>query len=272
MLEALRLQARLDGKGRSGWRTRRSLCPPKGSRRAARDRLILPGTPSTALGIIVRDWSDDARYKKCIAAAADRFVRAGWEVILIPFHYPADVQACKEVSWLMQEPNLLVDNCLTVGALFGLLGAFDLVLAMRLHAIVMASVMRVPCVGISYDPKVERFLELTGQPNAGSVAGLEEEQLYRVLLDTWERRQEIAAHLDKVLAHLRQQAWETASLTLSVFYARSPQKRRELGRAADRRPSWPGYPLQRAGHPPDPAPPERRCGRTGQQRRECQAP
>ena len=158
----------------------------------------------------------------------------------------------------MQEPNLLVDRRQTVGALFGLLGAFDLVLAMRLHAIVMSSVMRVPCVGISYDPKVERFLELTGQPNAGSVASLEEEQLYRVLLDTWERRQGIAAHLDKVFAHLRQQAWETASLTLSVFYARSPQKRRELGRTGKR--AGPGHPLQRAGRPPVPAPPERRCG------------
>jgi hypothetical protein len=94
--------------------------------------------------------------------------------------------------------------------------------------------MRVPCVGISYDPKVERFLELTGQPNAGSTTSLEEEQLYRMLLDTWERRQEIAANLDKVLAHLRQQAWETASLTLSVFYARSPKKRREPGRPAGR--------------------------------------
>jgi polysaccharide pyruvyl transferase CsaB len=206
-----------------------------------------PGNARRRLGIVVRDWSDDARYKKCIAAVADRFVRDGWEAILVPFHYPADVQACKEVSWLMQEPSLLVGNWLTVGALFGLLGELDLVLAMRLHAIVMASVMRVPCVGISYDPKVERFLELTGQPNAGSTTSLEEEQLYRVLLDTWERRQEIASHLEKVLAHLRQQAWETASLTLSVFYARSPRKRKEQGRAAGR--GRAGTPTS-AGRPP----------------------
>jgi polysaccharide pyruvyl transferase WcaK-like protein len=190
------------------------------------------GCAKHRLGIAVRDWPGDDRYKKRIAVVADRFVRDGWEVILIPFHYPADVQPCKEISWLMQEPSLLVDQWLAVGSLFGLLAEMDLVLAMRLHAIVMASVMRTPCVGIAYDPKVERFLDLTGQPNAGSTSSLEEEQLYRVLLDAWERRQELVAHLDKVLAHLRQQAWETASLTLSVFYARSPKKRRELGRAA----------------------------------------
>ena len=225
LLETLRLQGRLERKGTEGMAGVHS--PRAGHGPGA-------GNAGHRLGIVVRDWSDDARYKKCIAAVADRFVRDGWEAILVPFHYPADVQACNDVSLLMQEPGLLVGNWLTVGALFGLLGELDLVLAMRLHAIVMASVMRVPCVGISYDPKVERFLELTGQPNAGSTTSLEEEQLYRMLLDTWERRQEIAANLDKVLAHLRQQAWETASLTLSVFYARSPKKRREPGRPAGR--------------------------------------
>jgi len=188
------------------------------------------------LGIVIRDWPDGNHYKKQIAAAADRFARDGWEVILVPFHYPADVQACKEVSWLMQSPSLLVCSRQSLGDLFGLLGALDLVLAMRLHAIVMASVMRLPCVGIPYDPKVERFLELTGQPSAGSLGNLSEERLYQVLLDTWERRQEITGRLDKVLAHLRQQAWETASLTLSVFYARYPKMRKNLARTGSRTP------------------------------------
>jgi polysaccharide pyruvyl transferase CsaB len=265
LLEMLRLQARLEGKypeavaeelsepvssggeeepvatGSSGMKEDGSSAPSSDSMSEAREKDspharhgANPGNTKRRLGVVVRDWSNDARYKKCIAAVTDRFVRDGWEAILVPFHYPADVQACKEVSWLMQEPSLLVGNWLTVGALFGLLGELDLVLAMRLHAIVMASVMRVPCVGISYDPKVEHFLELTGQPNAGNTTSLEEEQLYRVLLDTWERRQEIGSHMEKVLAHLKQQAWETASLTLSVFYARSPKKRKEQGRAAGR--------------------------------------
>jgi polysaccharide pyruvyl transferase WcaK-like protein len=180
---------------------------------------------------VVREWSGSDCYKKVVAAVADRFTRDGWEIVLIPFHFPEDVQACREVSLLMQETSLMVRTWQAVETLFGLLGELDLVLAMRLHAIIMASVMRVPCVGISYDPKVERFLELVGQPNAGGVDGLEEEALYRVLLEAWERRQETVANLDRVLAHLRQQAWETASLTLSVFYARSPRKRRELQRS-----------------------------------------
>lgn len=181
------------------------------------------------LGIIIRDWQDCGRFKKEVAAAADMLAREGWKIILIPFHFPMDLQACRDVADMMQEPGHLVQQKLSVEALFSLLGKLDLVLGMRLHSLIMASIMRTPCVGISYDPKVDRFLEITGQPVAGTVHDLDRDRLYRELVSTWERRQEIVSHLDQVLANLRQQAWETASLTLSVFFARSPRRRREMG-------------------------------------------
>lgn len=182
------------------------------------------------LGIAVRDWKDCYEYKRAIAAAADRLVREGWEVVFIPFHFPRDLQSCQETSWLMQEPNLLIRFKLSVEELFSLLGQLDLVLGMRLHALIMASVMRTPCVGITYDPKVARFLEMTGQPVAGTVEDLDGERLYEEIVRAWERRQEIAAHLEQVLVPLRQRAWETAALAMSVFYSRYPHRRGENGR------------------------------------------
>lgn len=192
------------------------------------------GAAKRTLGIVLRDWQDHYDFKRIVAVVADRLVREGWEVILVPFHYPVDLQACQEVSWLMQEPNLLVRERLPVETLFSLMGRLDLVLGMRLHSLVMACVMRTPCVGISYDPKVERFLEACGQPVAGRVENLDAEKLYRELVGAWERRQEIISRLDQVLVGLRQQAWETASLTLSLFYARSPHRRAKDGYAARR--------------------------------------
>lgn len=203
-----------------------------------------PGAPGCAagakrtLGIAVRDWQGLFEFKRVVAVVADRLVREGWEVVLVPFHYPVDLKACKDVSLLMQEPNLLVREKLPVETLFSLMGEFDVVLGMRLHALVMACVMRTPCVGISYDPKVDRFLEVCGQPVAGSVESLDAERLYREVVDAWERRQEIASRLDQVLFGLRQRAWETASLTLSLFYSRFPHRRAKDGYAA--RSGWGG--------------------------------
>ncbi|MGB9791727.1 MAG: polysaccharide pyruvyl transferase family protein, partial [Thermacetogeniaceae bacterium] len=195
--------------------------------------------PKRTLGIAVRDWQDRYDFKRIVAVVADRLVREGWEVVLVPFHYPVDLRACQDVSLLMQEPNLLVREKLPVETLFSLMGQFDVVLGMRLHALVMACVMRTPCVGISYDPKVDRFLETCGQPVAGSVESLDAERLYREIVRAWERRQEIASHLDQVLIGLRQRAWETASLTLSLFYSRFPHRRAKDGYAVRR--GWSGF-------------------------------
>lgn len=192
------------------------------------------GADRPILGVILRDWQDCAGFKRVVAEAADRLVYEGWEVVLVPFHYPRDLQVCREVSWLMQKPKLLVREKLSVDTLFSLLGQMDLVLGMRLHALVMASVMRTPSVGITYDPKVARFLEMTGLPVAGTVTDLESEKLYQELTGAWEQRQEIVNHLDQILVSLRQQAWETTSLVLSVFYSRYPHRRGEVGHPAQR--------------------------------------
>lgn len=182
------------------------------------------------LGIVIRDWKNIQHFKGVVASVADRMVREGWEVFLVPFQYPADLAACRDVAGMMREEHYLVNERLPVETLFSLMGSLDLILGMRLHSLVMASVMRTPCVGLSYDPKVDRFLEMTGQPVAGSVSDLDGARLHRELLEAWEGRQETAARLEQVLLNLRQQAWETASLSLSVFYARYPHRRGETGR------------------------------------------
>jgi len=188
------------------------------------------GQNCRSLGIVIRDWQDYQEFKRVVAAVADRLVDEGWEIVLVPFHFPLDLQPCREVAAMMRKPCLLVRSRLSVKELFSLLGKLDLVVGMRLHSLVIASVMRTPCVGISYDPKVESFLELTGQPVAGTVADLEPEKLYQTIVSTWEKRQEIVNHLDQLLVKMRQQAWETTSLTLSVFYSQAPHRRGELKR------------------------------------------
>lgn len=233
--EALLARLRSDSAGRrEGGEGERHAAGPDSTEKADAPEKREENGGRRTLGIAIRDWRDHYDYKRIVAVVADRLVREGWEVILIPFHYPVDLRACQDVSLLMQEPNLLVQERLSVETLFSLMGRLDLVLGMRLHALVMACVMRTPCVGISYDPKVERFLETCGQPVAGSVESLDTGRLYRELTGAWERRQEIVGRLDQVLIGLRQQAWETASLTLSLFYSRFPHRRAKDGYAARR--------------------------------------
>jgi len=186
------------------------------------------------LGIVLQEMAGSCRYKHAIASAADRLAREGWDVLLIPFQYPADLQVCQEVGWIMQEPSLQYRERLSLEQLFGLFGEVDLLLGMRLPALIMASVMRKPCIGIARDDQTAKFLEMTEQPKIG-IEELDEGDLYQLLISAYEMRKEIASHLDQVLIQLRQQSWESAGLTLSYFYSRCPHKRGGAARGA----AWP---------------------------------
>jgi polysaccharide pyruvyl transferase WcaK-like protein len=47
---------------------------------------------------------------------------------------------------------------------FGVLNNLDLLIGMRLHALIMSLGMEVPCIGLSYDPKVTAVLNSFAQP------------------------------------------------------------------------------------------------------------
>lgn len=185
------------------------------------------------LGMVLQELEEGQEYKSAIATTADQLVRDGWEVLLLPFRYPTDLQVCQEVSWIMQEPSVQLQERLPLTQLFSLLSQVDLLLGMQLPVLKMGSVMRKPCIGILQNDKTGRtakYLEITGQPQAVQFEGLEAEQLYQLIVSTSERKKEITSHMDQVLIQLRQASWESAGLTLSYLYSRSPQKRYNTSR------------------------------------------
>jgi polysaccharide pyruvyl transferase WcaK-like protein len=180
------------------------------------------------LGMVLQELEEGQEYKSTIAATADQLVRDGWEVLLLPFRYPTDLQVCQEVSWIMQEPNIHLKERLSLMELFSLLSQVDLLLGMQFPILNMGSVMRKPSIGILQNDKTDRaakYLEITGQPQAVKFEELEADQLYQLIISTSERKKELISHMDQVLIHLRQASWESAGLTLSYLYSRSPQKR-----------------------------------------------
>ena len=58
-------------------------------------------------------------------------------------------------------------------------GACRLLVGMRLHALIYAANRRVPMLGISYDPKIDRFLAGIGQSPAGTTEKLEPRRFAR---------------------------------------------------------------------------------------------
>lgn len=64
----------------------------------------------------------------------------------------------------VENHEILATENLHPRAILGLAGQCDLMIAMRLHALIFAAAQGVPCLAVSYDPKVASLAKLMGAP------------------------------------------------------------------------------------------------------------
>jgi polysaccharide pyruvyl transferase CsaB len=111
--------------------------------------------------VAVRCWNDD-RHIAPVAEFLDTQVGEGWDVLLVPAHYPEDTDAIAMLSARMAMRPYCVDKLLTAGEFISLTSSVDRVFSMRLHGLICAFAMGTPLIGLSYDPKVDAFMEQAG--------------------------------------------------------------------------------------------------------------
>lgn len=141
-----------------------------------------PSKPLVAFS--VRNWKQEERYKQYIARAADYFAKQGWNVLYLPMHYPSDIPPSQEIMGLMkQEGARVIDQPVTFHEIMCILKNCQYVVGMRLHSLILACMLQVPFTGISYDPKIDRFVERAGMPSAGHIKDLDGEQLLQLLAE-----------------------------------------------------------------------------------------
>jgi len=113
------------------------------------------------LFVSMRRWKDD-RHLAPVAQLLDAQVAAGWDVLLVPAHFPEDAETCRLVSGKMETQPYVVDHCLSAEEFFALTAVSDRVFSMRLHGLICAMAVDTPMVGLSYDPKVDAFMQQCG--------------------------------------------------------------------------------------------------------------
>ena len=116
------------------------------------------------IGIAFRNWQGLEDHKSELAEAADRLIRLyDSRIVFIPMQFPADVQAAEEIAAHMSEAAIVLKEAYNTEEFMSLIGAMDLIIANRLHALVFAAVMDIPVTAVSYDPKIDGFVSLIGE-------------------------------------------------------------------------------------------------------------
>ncbi|MGB9804775.1 polysaccharide pyruvyl transferase family protein, partial [Desulfofundulus sp.] len=170
-------------------------------------------SPAPVVGVSVREWPGFGEpQQRALARVCDDLCHRGYRVLFIPLQFPEDLSVSRQVAAMMESRAAVLDRGLTVDEAVSLVACLDLLIGMRLHALVLAAVMGVPPVGISYDPKIGRFLARLGLRPAGEASGLEYGVLRRAVEEVLADPAGFRASLARMVGPLKERARATARL------------------------------------------------------------
>lgn len=139
--------------------------------------------------LALRNWAgmDIDNY----ASLADSLIKAGWAVSMYPFHEPSDRILAENIVAKMEQRGVKILTTNDPKQAYKLIMGADLVIAMRLHALIMAAGAGVPAIAISYDPKIDAFATRVGQKSIGNVADVKACDIMEVI-----DRENLAGNMD----------------------------------------------------------------------------
>ncbi len=118
----------------------------------------------TWCGMAMRPWAGgDGLLTAALAGARLAGERFGVRWVLLPMH-PSDLAPCDALGRRLGSLATVVRAPLRPGEMLALIGSLDLLVGMRLHALLFAISQGVPVVPIAYDPKVEALTRDLGGP------------------------------------------------------------------------------------------------------------
>ncbi|MGB9553032.1 MAG: polysaccharide pyruvyl transferase CsaB [bacterium] len=138
------------------------------------------------------------------------------EIVFLPFQFSLDQELSEQLSALV--PGSILCPFLKPRQIISLFAKAELVVGMRLHAIIFSALARTPFLPVSYDPKVSSFAQLLNQ----EALSLEEdaEKIFLKIEENLKNRAKIKESLEKGVLNLEQKAeenWKHLKKIINTF-------------------------------------------------------
>ncbi|AKL96759.1 polysaccharide pyruvyl transferase [Clostridium aceticum] len=150
------------------------------------------------VGISIREWKGQVKYKEVIAQTADYLINRNYEVVFIPMQFPNDISTSQQIVEKMKTVPKIITKQYHPREMIGIISKLDLLLGMRLHSLVFSAIAGVPMVGLEYDTKISSFLKLTGQKSGGNVENLDMINLWTAIDAVIENKSEYVQQLKEI--------------------------------------------------------------------------
>lgn len=169
------------------------------------------------VGFFIREWQGMTAYKKALAELADYLYETNRQAVFVPMQYPRDLVPVQEITGLMSSKPLIIEQAVSFPQLLGLVSTMELVVGMRLHALIVAALSTIPMIGLSYDPKVSEFLDGIEQPVFKDLGSVTSAQLIGKLEETISNREAIRQKLGIAKKELKKKALRNSRMVAELL-------------------------------------------------------
>lgn len=175
----------------------------------------LSGKHPLCIGVVLRQDRDKLRaarhWCEILVAVKNTY---GARILLLPFQDPHDVKLSKAIKENMKEKADI--KCWeSISDVFSFYESVDILVSMRLHALILAAVYGKPMLGIDYDPKIDNFLQLFGQP------AVAREKIVSKLENLVFHLKTPVSEQNAVLLKLQERARENARLAMELINSKN---------------------------------------------------
>ncbi len=130
------------------------------------------------VGFSIRGRDKSEKLIHTIANVCDEIIdKLGVDVVFIPFHHGEDKKIIDDIKSKMNRVAICLKEKHNIDSMLSIIGNLDLLVGLRLHSLVFGAIMNTPMIAISYDPKINNFMENLDETVFSSVEDLEKEKL-----------------------------------------------------------------------------------------------
>jgi len=115
------------------------------------------------VGFAVKERKMDSSFASELCISMERLVEEqNAQIVLIPFHFSEDMAFIEEATRRLGDKVFTIKHKYLTEEMLSIIGNMDILVGVRLHALIHAAIMDVSMIGISYDPKVNSFMHSIG--------------------------------------------------------------------------------------------------------------
>lgn len=169
--------------------------------------------------VSVRDWPSSVPYKKMLADALTLIGQDSYSIVFVPMHSTRDQETSEEVASFMECESHIAPYAASIEEKIAIIGQSDLLIGIRLHALIFAAITNTPFVPLSYDPKIDAFAETCNQVVAGHVTenDWDAQKIYNRVKKMIAQLYTEEIRLKEKITPLQQRAQATAAAAIATF-------------------------------------------------------